>query len=304
MTETAKLPKWSNAVSLVIPVYNEENAVADTLQRCREALEAWGGQYEIIIVDDGSKDETVVAIQQSEVKAKLLQHDINQGYGAALKTGFAQATHDWIAFVDADGSYPIEDFPRLLDELDNADMIVGERRDYSEQASWGRRIGKAILNPMANMLAGRKIPDLNSGMRIVRRSLLDRYWHLLPDGFSLTTTITMALLCSRRRVTYLPIEYHERTGASKIRPVRDMINFILLILRTATYFRPLKIYGPAGATLLCLSFLVVVFSKLIFGQVMDVTALFLMVLGAQLIVIGVVADLILKVIAGKPDNQH
>lgn len=287
-----------SAVSVVIPVYNERDAVGDTLRECRRILDRWGGEFEIIVVDDGSTDGGAEAVRETDPEARLIEHEENQGYGAALKTGFAAARHDLVAFFDADGSYPVEELPRLIAAAAEADMVVGQRMDYDIHASWARRLGKAILNPLARYLTGRKIPDLNSGMRVVRRDLVDRYWPLLPDGFSLTTTITMALLCARRRVVYLPIAFHKRRGRSKIRPVRDMMNFLLLILRTATYFRPLRVYLPLSALLITASVAVVLVSRFLLPerQVMDVTALFLFIAGLQTLLIGVVADLILKLL--------
>lgn len=287
-------------VSLVLPVYNECGSVAETLRRCRAALDVWAGPWEIIVVDDGSTDASADAALEADVGARVVVHEENQGYGAALKTGFAVAQHPLVAFLDADGSYPPEELPRLFKAADEADMVVAQRVGYKDHSSWARRLGKAILHPLAEYLAQRHIPDLNSGMRVVRLELIERYWPLLPDGFSLTTTVTLALLCARRRVVYLPTPFHARHGHSKIRPVRDMVNFVLLILRTATYFRPLKVYLPASVVLVVASVAVVVLSKALTGKVMNVTSLFLFIAGLQLLLIGVLADLILKILGTRP----
>ena len=284
------------AISLVIPVHNEHGAIAATLREAERVLSEWGGDFEIILVDDGSTDGSAEAAAQSGSGARLIRHDTNRGYGAALKTGFAAARHDWLAFVDADGSYPIAELPRLIAAASAADMVVAQRTQYEEHASLGRRIGKAVLHPLANYLAERKIPDLNSGMRVVRRALVERYWPLLPDGFSLTTTLTMAFLSAGYKVEWVPISFSKREGRSKIRPLRDMRNFLILILRTVTYFRPLKVYLPASALFVLASVAVVIWSKIYTHQVMDITALFLFIAGLQLLLIGVLADLILKVL--------
>ena len=294
-------PDTSEGVSVVLPVYNECAAVADTLQRCRAALEQRKGPWELVVVDDASTDGSADAARGSGVEARIVVHEERQGYGAALKTGFSVAQHPFVAFLDADGSYPPEELPRLLEAASDADMVVAQRMGYEDHSSQARRLGKAILHPLAEYLAERRIPDLNSGMRVVRREHLDRYWPLLPDGFSLTTTITLALLCARRRVLYLPTPFHARQGHSKIRPARDMLNFVLLILRTATYFRPLKVYLPASAFLIGAAVVVVLGSKILPPhQVMDVTSLFLFTAGLQLMLIGVLADLVLKILGTRP----
>ena len=293
----SKLNSPLPAISLVIPVHNERGAIAATLREAVRVLSEWGGEFEIIVVDDGSTDGSAEAAGQSGTGARLIRHEANRGYGAALKTGFAAARHDWLAFVDADGSYPVAELPRLIAAAAaNADMVVAQRTQYHEHASLGRRLGKAVLHPLANYLAERKIPDLNSGMRVVRRALVERYWPLLPDGFSLTTTLTMAFLSAGYKVEWVPISFSKREGRSKIRPLRDMRNFLLLILRTVTYFRPLKVYLPASAILVCASIATVLISKYVFGRLMDLTSLFLFIAGLQLLLIGVLADLILKVL--------
>jgi glycosyltransferase involved in cell wall biosynthesis len=287
-------------VSLILPVHNECASVGETLRRCRAALDAWGGPWEIVVVDDGSTDGSGDLAGNAGGVARVIVHEENQGYGAALKTGFSFAQYPLVAFLDADGSYPPEDLPRLLEEAGYADMVVAQRVGYKDHSSRARRLGKAILHPLAEYLAQRRIPDLNSGMRVVRLDLIERYWPLLPDGFSLTTTITLALMCARRRVIYLPTPFHARHGHSKIRPVRDMVNFVLLILRTATYFRPLKVYLPASIVLVLTSVAVVLLSKWLTGKVMVVTSLFLFITGLQLLLIGVLADLILKILGTRP----
>ncbi|NQU44561.1 glycosyltransferase family 2 protein [bacterium] len=284
------------AISLIIPVHNEAGAIADTLRQAHAALTEVGCPFEIIVVDDGSTDGSVAALEESGVEAQLLRHSDNRGYGATLKTGFAAARYDWLAFVDADGSYPLSDLPRLIELTAEADMVVGERTEYDRHASYGRRLGKAILVPLANYLTGERIPDLNSGMRVVRKRLVERYWPLLPDGFSLTTTLTMAFLSAGWRVRWEPISFHKRQGRSKIRPLRDMRNFLILILRTVTYFHPLKVYLPASLIFILASIAVVVVSKTVSGRVMDITSLFLFMAGLQLLLIGVLADLVLKIL--------
>lgn len=285
------------ALSLVIPLYNEEAVIGDTIREADRVLSEWGGAFEIIVVDDGSTDRSYAEARANGVDSlRLLQHETNRGYGAALKTGFASAKYPWLAIIDADGSYPIKEIPKLLDNTDEADMVIGERTEYNHHSSQMRRLGKAVLAPLANYLTSTRIPDLNSGMRVMRRKLVERYWPLIPDGFSLTTTLTMAFLSAGWRVKWIPVSFHKREGKSKIKPMRDMRNFILLILRTVTYFHPLKVYVPASLILVLSSIAVVLLSKFLLGNVMDITSLFLFITGLQLLLIGVLADLILKIL--------
>jgi len=314
-------------VSIIVPVYNEREALADTLRDIprvmAENTERW--DWEIIVVDDGSTDGSGEIIREAlnatpglrpaalppgedptasgedpavlpGALSRLIQHPANRGYGAALKTGFAAARYDWVAFLDADGSYPPAELPRLIERMPRADMVVGHRVQYGRYASWARGAGKRILHPLAEYLAGCRIPDLNSGMRVVRRDLAERYWSLLPDGFSFTTTLTMALLSAGRMVDFVPINFSDRKGRSKIRPLRDMRNFAILLVRTVTYFHPLKVYLPLSALLVTASIAVVAVSKMLTGRVMDVTALFLFIAGLQLLLVGVLADLVLKLL--------
>lgn len=285
-------------VTCVIPVYNEAGAVAETLRGVAGVLGESRRPWEIIMVDDGSTDGSAEAARESGEAVRVIRHDRNRGYGAAIKTGSRHAEHDWVLILDADGTYPADEIRpllRTLEEDPEAEMIVGQRNQTRETDGPFRLLGKKILVSLANFLSGHHIPDLNSGLRLMRRRSLARYASLLPDGFSLTTSITLALLCSGAHVRYVPIEYRARQGESKIRPVRDMYNFCVLIMRTITYFNPLKVYVPLSVLLIVIALLTVVLSKLIGGEVMDVTALFLFMGGLQLLLIGVIADLVIKV---------
>jgi len=231
----------TKAVSIVIPAFNEESAVQLVVAELREILQRHGIRGEIILVDDGSTDATARAAALAG--ARVIRHRSNRGYGAALKTGIAAATHDIIAITDADGTYPAEDIPNLLEELERADMVVGARAGRSVQIPLIRRPAKWALNQLANYLSNARIPDLNSGLRAFRRDVVMQYFPLLPDQFSWTTTITLAMHCDKYAVSYLPINYRERKGRSKIMPW-DAGSFLMMILRTSMLFRPLRVFLP------------------------------------------------------------
>jgi glycosyltransferase involved in cell wall biosynthesis len=231
------------AVSIVIPAFNEQGSIAESIRDVRTAMDQSGIQYELIVVDDGSQDETA-ALAETE-GAQVLRLPENAGYGAALKAGIRRAQHDLIAITDADGTYPADQIPVLVRQIPGYDMVVGARVGQNVAIPGVRKPAKWALGKLASYLAGRPIPDLNSGLRVMRRSLIRRSAHLLPQGFSFTTTITLSALCSGSLVKYSKIDYHARTGKSKIRPVHAF-DFLLLIVRTIVYFNPLKIFLPVG----------------------------------------------------------
>jgi glycosyltransferase involved in cell wall biosynthesis len=234
-------------VSVVIPAFNEEMAVGRVIRAIDVQLRSDDIEFEIVVVDDGSTDST--ALKAAEAGARVIRHRSNRGYGAALKTGIMCARHDNIAITDADGTYPCEMIPCLLHELEEADMVVGARIGLSVNIPWERRPAKWALKKLANYISSARIPDLNSGLRVFRRPVAMQYFPILPDQFSFTTTITLSMHCDKYAVTYIPIDYHQRTGRSKIVPW-DAGSFAILILRTAMLFRPLRVFVPL--TILCL----------------------------------------------------
>jgi len=228
-------------ISVIIPAFNEEKALASVLSDIRAALAEQSIEVELVVVDDGSTDRTGAIARAAG--ARVLRHRSNRGYGAALKAGIAAARHDIIAITDADGTYISSDIPTLLRALDGADMVVGARTGPNVYIPPARRPAKWLLNRLAEFVTGARIPDLNSGLRVFRRPMVMQYFPILPDQFSWTTTITMALHCDKYAVQYVPVNYLKRTGRSKIVP-RDAGSFALLILRTAMLFRPLRVFAP------------------------------------------------------------
>ncbi len=279
------------SISVVIPAYNEETGIAEVVRGVRERMEAARRQFEIIVVDDGSRDRTLDVARGLGVT--VVAHSGNRGYGAALKTGIRQAAGRHILICDADGTYPPESIPMLLESLDGADMVVGSRTGSSVEIPWLRRVPKLLLRRLAMYLAEAEIPDLNSGLRVFSREAVLEFFPILPSGFSFTTTITMAMLCNERAVRFVPINYSKRQGRSKIRPIRDTLNFLILIMRTILYFNPLRVFLPVSlaAGLACAASLA--YDLWILRDLTEKTLIFLF--GAvQLLAIGVLADLITK----------
>lgn len=237
------------SVSVIVPAYNEELAVSETVVELRRLFEVADLEAEIIVVDDGSRDKT--ARQAKLAGARVIQHRSNRGYGASLKTGITAASYDIIAITDADGTYPAKYLPEMLSELEQADMVVGSRTGADVHIPLSRMPAKWFLRIMANYVANTKIPDLNSGLRVFRRDVAMQYFAILSDQFSFTTTITLALLCDKYAVTYLPINYRKRQGKSKIVPW-DAGSFAILIFRVAMLFRPLRVFIPLA--IFCLTY--------------------------------------------------
>jgi glycosyltransferase involved in cell wall biosynthesis len=233
----------ASPVSIVLPAFNEERGIQKTIQDIREVMGASERDWELLVIDDGSRDRTAdIADREGAVVIALPE---NRGYGAALKIGIRRARFEIIVITDADGTYPASAIPALVDGMQEYDMVVGARIGSDVSMPIMRRPAKWVLRILASYLAGRSIPDLNSGLRAMRRGSVLQFEHLLPSGFSFTSTITLAMLCSDALVQYIPIDYFERVGDSKIRPIHAA-DFFLLIIRTIVYFNPLKVFIPLG----------------------------------------------------------
>lgn len=282
--------------SLVIPVYNEEDIVDLTLDQLHSIFQAAGCQYELVVVNDGSTDRTAAILQtrwESRRDIRLFEHARNRGYGAALKTGIRQAKYDLIVITDADGTYPNHDIPRLVAIAARADMVVGARIGANVKYSTLRKIPKFFLVRFAQWITNTPIPDLNSGMRVFQKRIVERFLTILPDTFSFTTTITIAMLTNQYVVHYEPIDYSPRVGRSKIKPIRDTLRFVQLILRAGVYFAPLRVFMPI-AGLFLVGFLITLAQDLFIRQDLTERTLILLIAATQVGIFALLADMIDK----------
>jgi len=280
-------------VSIIVPVYNEEGGIGSLIERLLSEMGRTGTPFELLVVDDGSTDRTRERIDAYAEKVRVLRHEENRGYGAALKTGIHAARFPITLIIDADGTYPTEEIPRLLGELrEGTEMVVGARTGPDVRIPLLRRPAKWLLRRLAEYLSERKIPDLNSGLRAFRRETALRYIHILPNRFSFTTTITLAFLSDGLGVRFVPINYHNRVGRSKIRSA-DALSFLTLIIRTITYFNPLRIFLPASLFMVFLALARVSYDIFVLSNLAD-TSVILFVGAFLTAAIGILADLIVR----------
>jgi glycosyltransferase involved in cell wall biosynthesis len=244
--------------SIIIPAYNESSALYQTVTRLKEFLErnfVHQYEYEIIVVNDGSTDRTKEILENIK-NITVITHPRNKGYGASIKSGVKNAKYDWILLFDADGQHNSEYLPKIIEKSYDAEMVVGKRIGYKGPLL--RQPGKKILKRVAEYLTGEKIPDINSGLRMFKKEDFNQFKHLLPDGFSLSTTLTMSFLTAGLNISYVPIKIEKRQGKSTVRPIKHGFGTILLMLRLIMLFNPLKIFLPISffSGLLTLAFLV------------------------------------------------
>jgi glycosyltransferase involved in cell wall biosynthesis len=280
-------------LSAIVPVYNEEEAIVKTLNDLKRVLFSLGISYEIIVVNDASTDNSRELIKQIE-EVKLIDHPYNLGYGASLKSGLKIAQGEFILITDADGTYPLDFIPQLFAESKNYDMVVGARRGEKVDIPFLRRPAKWLITFLANILTGRKISDLNSGLRIFKKEKALEFLHLYPQKFSFTTTITLAFLSEGYTVKFLPINYHKRSGKSSIKPLNDFVNFLALIIRVMVYFRPFRMFALLSLLMLIIAIIVAVGSVYFLRRFMDISFIVIVLAAIQIFVSGLIAELIIR----------
>ena len=272
-------------LSVIVPVYNESETVGQVLAEISSSLTEVS--HEIIVVDDGSTDGSRESLKGID-GIKLIRHSENCGYGYSIKAGIREARGEDIAIIDADDTYPACRIPEMLALMSTHQMVVATRKPLPPL----NYLAKMILRGLVWILTRSRVPDLNSGLRIFKKELAVRYMNLLPDGYSFTTTLTIACLSNHHRIAYLPIDYRMRRGQSKLRPLREFFKFIILIIRLVTYFKPLEVFLPASAFLFLAGVAVGFYSLIVYHRVMDVTMIILILFSLQIALLGLLADLI------------
>lgn len=225
--------------SVVVPAYNEAGVIHEVVRQIRALTRQ--DILEIIVIDDRSTDDT--RHQAALPGIQVLSNVQNFGYGYSLKRGIAAATHEHIIILDADGSYPVAEIPRIMHEYEKGyDMVVGARQGSQYRGSFTKRIARLCFRLITEFATGRRIPDINSGCRVFRKDIAQSFFHMLSSGFSFTTTITLVYMLNAYSVQYIPIEYHKRHGKSKVKYVRDTLRSTQLIVEAIACYNPLKLY--------------------------------------------------------------
>ena len=250
--------------SIIIPAYNEAGTIEQVISEIKETLEPkFYDNYEIIVVNDGSTDGTKEILEKIQ-NIKVINHSQNKGYGASIKNGTKNSKYEWGIWFDGDGQHNPEDIKKLLSQDEKFEMVVGERRGYKGPLI--RQPGKKLLGWLANYLVEQKIPDINSGFRLIKKGIFLQFVHLFPNGFSISTTSTLAFFKEGLDVKYIPITIREREKESKSTvKISDGFNAILLMLRLIMLFNPLRVFIPISIFTGTLTFLFLVWDIIVFN---------------------------------------
>ncbi len=293
MVETFK--KRDLKISVVIPCYNEEDSIETTIKEISEVFNFAGIIYEILVINDGSTDNTLKILKKIENNydnVRVFCHDFNFGYGASLKTGIKNSRFDIIGITDSDGTYPHKEFQEFIKYIEDYDMVVGIRTGKKSKIPLLRKPAKWFLNHFASFIVRRKIRDVNSGMRLFKKELALKYWRLFPDGFSFTTTLTLSSIMGKHRIKEIEIDYFKRKGKSKIKPLSDTYNFFLIILRMAMMFNPLRIFVPLFIFFMFLT--LVSIGRDIYNLNLSDTTVILFIFSFLTLMIGLIADMLIR----------
>lgn len=232
------------SVTVIVPAYNESATIAEDVRRIRAAFSD-SPKLQLLVINDGSTDGTDDLAKGAG--ASVISHPVNLGQGAAIKTGITNATGDFIVIVDGDGTYPAEDLPKLVSFTMESgyEQVIGDRQSEQGSLRLLRMVVKRLLRMFASFLSGQAVGDMNSGMRVLTKEAANRYLTLIPDGFSNSTTLTLASLSHRGRIAFIPIDYGARkVGKSKFRPIEDTYNMMLTVVRMVMYVDPLRVLLP------------------------------------------------------------
>lgn len=235
-------------ISVIIPAYHEGNGIGTVVSNIRAVLEKMETSFEIIVVDDGSKD--VTAKNAGKAGARVLQHPYNIGNGAAIKTGIRHARGSILVTIDADGQHNPEDIPLLVNRIGAYDMVVGSRNNASDTAAH-RDLANLVFNSLASYVSGRKIEDLTSGFRAVKARVARQFLYLFPNKFSYPSTITLSVVRAGYSLGYESIRFSKRhkNTKSKIKPLQDGFRFLMIILKIAVFYAPLKVFAPLSLSI-------------------------------------------------------
>jgi glycosyltransferase involved in cell wall biosynthesis len=290
-------------ISIVIPAYNEQEVIVDTINRSKKVLQQlFGEEGEVIVVNDCSKDNTYELAKQAG--AIVVNHPHNAGYGRSLKDGIHKAKYDIVVITDSDGTYPIESIPDLYAEyVKGFDMVVGARQGKNYDESSKKKFLRKLLKFLVEFTAGRKIDDINSGLRIFSKSTIVKYFDTLCDTFSFTTSVTLAYMMTGKFVKYIPIEYHKRVGKSHVKLFKDTLRTLQYIVEAILFYNPIKMFIIFCSLTLGLSFL-----SLALGVIFQIKSAFYVFAGGLLVTLllfgmGMIAVLLKQILFNSRFNR-
>lgn len=283
-----KMQNYDVQISIIIPTFNEEKAIGGTISALLKEPNLL--QAEIIIVDDGSNDGTSEIIRTFP-RVRLCQHRVNLGYGAAVTTGMRYAARPYVIWFDSDGQHQVEDLLNIAKALvhDDLDYCIGIRQPGSDQVT-KRILGKSVLRFFVQLTAGRSIADFNSGLRGFKRELILHYLHLLPKGFSASTTTTLLMYERNHLGREIPITTQKRIGRSTVKNVRDGYKTVLIILRILLLFKPFMFFGSIGFLLIAIGAIYGFSQAITLRLGFPVFGSLLIVAGFQILLFGVLSD--------------
>ena len=287
-------------ISVIIPVFREGTVIRAVIEKVRLVMDVTGLSHEIIVVDDGSDDETAAVAEKAG--ALVISHPYNIGNGAAIKTGIRQAKGKTLIMMDGDGQHNPEDIPQLLAKMDRFDMVVGARTSDSE-SQFHRNMANGFYNAFASYICSRKIEDLTSGFRAIKAGIARQFVSLLPNSFSYPTTITMAVLRLGYSLAYVPIKANRRVGKSKIKLIRDGSRFFLIIIKIATLFSPMRVFLPVSAVMFFTGIGYGAFRILFMGGRYGPTSAMLITMSVMVFMVGLVSEQVAQLRYDRNENR-
>lgn len=294
----------NNGISYIVPTYNEEESIITTLERLHRTLSTLEIPFEIIVVNDGSRDKTRERAEQCK-NIKIINHPINNGYGNALKSGIQNAQYEWIGIIDADGSYPVEDIPRLVCEMQNGfDMVIGARENTQKLDGTIKRLFRWIYKTILKLVIKESIEDANSGFRMFKRELAMNYFPFLCGTFSFTTSLTILAMGQSYFIKHIPIQYHPRKGKSKVRHVRDSILTFQYIIQGITFYNPIKFFMALTLVMILIVYIPAMVLAMFSMLTLSLYYVFFGTTVTFLIAIGVLADIIRISLMQHSSNYH
>lgn len=287
-------------ISIIIPAFNEEKSIGKVIKKIKTAFKKTSFKAELIIVDDASTDSTAKTAKKQKVK--VITNFKNLGPGASFKKGVNLAQAKYVGLIDADNSYEPKDFPKMLELCQNFDQVIGHRKKEAGTFKLLRIPAKWFIRILASYLTQTKIPDLNSGYRVLRKEVLLKYLWLLPDGFSYVSTSTMAFLSNNHPTTWLKTNYYKRIGKSKFHPLKDTYNYLLTIIKIIMYFNPLRIFLPLAIFLFLIGIIKSLIDYFFIIHRLQLSDIIIILSSILIAILGLIADLIVTV--GKSINQN